>query len=97
MGRKVSDKFTVPLCRLHHRELHRRGDERTWWGQYEVDPLVVAANLWTQTRKTTSDVATVSEDRRFAKMNGVHFGFDSKRKRGPKNSETKPIPNPEAK
>ena len=25
MGRKVSDKFTVPLCRLHHRELHRRG------------------------------------------------------------------------
>ena len=23
MGRKVSDRFTVPLCRLHHRELHR--------------------------------------------------------------------------
>jgi hypothetical protein len=24
MGHKVSDKFTVPICRLHHRELHRR-------------------------------------------------------------------------
>ena len=31
MGRKVSDKFTVPVCRLHHRKLHRRGDERAWW------------------------------------------------------------------
>jgi ERF superfamily protein len=28
MGRKVSDRFTVPICRLHHRELHRRGNER---------------------------------------------------------------------
>jgi hypothetical protein len=30
MGRKVSDKFTVPICRVHHRELHRRGNERVW-------------------------------------------------------------------
>jgi hypothetical protein len=22
LGRKVSDEFTVPICRLHHRELH---------------------------------------------------------------------------
>jgi hypothetical protein len=27
LGRKVSDEFTVPLCRGHHRELHRHGDE----------------------------------------------------------------------
>lgn len=25
-GRKVSDRFTVPLCRVHHHELHRRGN-----------------------------------------------------------------------
>jgi hypothetical protein len=31
MGRKVSDRFTVPICRLHHRELHRRGNEHAWW------------------------------------------------------------------
>jgi hypothetical protein len=24
LGRKVSDEFTVPLCRVHHRELHRQ-------------------------------------------------------------------------
>ncbi len=24
---KLSDEFTVPLCRAHHRELHRAGKE----------------------------------------------------------------------
>ena len=27
LGQKVSDEFTVPLCRAHHRELHRAGKE----------------------------------------------------------------------
>jgi hypothetical protein len=30
LGRKVSDEFTVPLCRTHHREIHRCGDEGLW-------------------------------------------------------------------
>ncbi len=42
MGRKVSDRFTVPICRLHHRDLHRRGDERAWWEKQGIDPLPVA-------------------------------------------------------
>jgi ERF superfamily len=46
LGRKVSDEFTVPLCRAHHRELHQRGDERIWWQQLNVDPLPVAQGLW---------------------------------------------------
>jgi hypothetical protein len=48
MGRRVSDRFTVPLCRLHHRELHRRGNERAWWQRYGIDPLAIAATLWGQ-------------------------------------------------
>jgi hypothetical protein len=28
LGRKVSDEFTVPLCRTHHREIHHCGDDR---------------------------------------------------------------------
>jgi hypothetical protein len=32
VGRKVSDEFTVPLCRGHHRELHRL-DEAAWWNK----------------------------------------------------------------
>jgi hypothetical protein len=50
LGRKVSDEFTVPLCRLHHRELHQRGDELTWWQQLNVNPLDTAQRLWQQTR-----------------------------------------------
>jgi len=50
LGRRVSDEFTVPLCRLHHRALHRRGDEVAWWVEQQVEPLPVAQNLWSQTR-----------------------------------------------
>ena len=50
LGRKVSDEFTVPLCRTHHRELHQRGDERTWWQQLNVDPMPIAQRLWHRTR-----------------------------------------------
>jgi hypothetical protein len=46
MARKVSDRFAVPICRLHHRELHRRGNERAWWQSQGIDPLVIAADLW---------------------------------------------------
>ena len=49
MGRKVSDEFTVPLCRTHHREVHRYGDEAAWWTKCDLDPLITAANLWRQT------------------------------------------------
>jgi hypothetical protein len=50
MGLKVSDEFTVPLCRTHHRELHQRGDELTWWQQLNVDPMPMAQRLWQATR-----------------------------------------------
>ena len=43
LGRKVSDEFTVPLCRGHHREIHRCGDEAAWWNKSGIDPIVAAA------------------------------------------------------
>jgi hypothetical protein len=46
LGRKVSDEYTVALCRLHHRELHRYGDEASWWAGIGVDPLPIASDLW---------------------------------------------------
>jgi hypothetical protein len=51
LGRKVSDEFTVPLCRLHHRELHRRGDEAAWWTSVNIDPLPIALALWRSTHR----------------------------------------------
>ena len=46
LGRKVSDEFTVPLCRGHHREVHRCGDEAAWWSKAGIDPTVAARALW---------------------------------------------------
>ena len=42
LGRKVSDEFTVPLCRGHHREVHRCGDEPVWWLKVRINPMVKA-------------------------------------------------------
>ena len=46
LSRKVSDEFTVPVCRLHHRELHIYGDEASWWAGVSIDPLPIALELW---------------------------------------------------
>jgi hypothetical protein len=50
LGRRVSDEYTVPLCRSHHRGLHRCGDEVAWWKTNGVDPIAVAGELWQRTR-----------------------------------------------
>lgn len=49
LGRKVSDEFTVPLCRGHHREVHRSGNEVAWWGKAGINPTVTARALWLET------------------------------------------------
>jgi hypothetical protein len=58
LGRKVSDEFTVPLCRTHHRDLHQRGDERTWWRRLNVDPMPTAQRLWQATRIKGTPIPT---------------------------------------
>jgi hypothetical protein len=50
LGRKVSDEFAVPLCRSHHRAVHRAGDEQAWWKAAGIDPVKVARQFWRQTR-----------------------------------------------
>ena len=58
LARKVSDEYTVPVCRVHHRELHRRGDETAWWKEVNVDPFPVALSLWQHTRPTSEGSPT---------------------------------------
>ena len=57
LGRRVSDEFTVPLCRVHHRELHRIGNERSWWDQLNIDPLPIALRFWQQTKGVPSEAS----------------------------------------
>jgi hypothetical protein len=67
LGRKVSDEFTVPLCRGHHREVHRCDDEAMWWQNARIDPSPVARALWLTTHplpaiteKTVEEGATAT-------------------------------------
>ena len=64
LGRKVSDEFTVPLCRGHHREVHRRGDETGWWKKAGIDPTVTARTLWLETHP----LITASDEREVASV-----------------------------
>jgi hypothetical protein len=59
LGRKVSDEYTVPVCRLHHRELHRYGDEASWWAGINIDPLPIALDLWQRSRADRTDEASL--------------------------------------
>jgi Rad52/22 family double-strand break repair protein len=53
IGLKVSDEFTVPLCRVHHRQLHQAGDERAWWKSQRMNALEIARGLWEKTHAAT--------------------------------------------
>ena len=49
LGLKVSDEFTVPLCRAHHRELHQSGKEVEWWARKSIEPIGIARQFWLET------------------------------------------------
>src|SRR5262249_6300525 len=51
LGIKVSDEFTVPLCAIHHQQLHNTTKEREWWEERKVDPLIIARALWQQSQQ----------------------------------------------
>ena len=46
MGRKVSNEFTVPMCRDHHTDLHRHGNEIAWWANLGISPIELAKDFW---------------------------------------------------
>ena len=61
LGRKVSDEFTVPVCRTHHRELHTYGDEASWWVGVNVEPVTAALQLWRRSHPIDRELADDSQ------------------------------------
>jgi hypothetical protein len=57
LARKVSDEFTVPLCRGHHHEVHRSSDEAVWWRNIGIDPIVAARSLWLKSHPLPTDLS----------------------------------------
>ena len=95
LGRKVSDEFTVPLCRGHHRDAHRCGDEAGWWGKAGIDPIVSARTLWLKTHPLppVADKLTIEDRASVTASSADQCEVDHLRpagKRGP-NNKTKPI------
>jgi len=91
LGRKVSDEFTVPLCRKHHRELHRHGSERTFWQNQGIDPLRAAADLWETSPAHPSAPPQMADGLAGSGLEAEHPKLALAR-----NDETKPILRPEA-
>src|SRR5207244_12481808 len=79
LGRKVSDEFAVPLCRGHHRAVHRTRDERAWWKQADIDPIKIARRLWKQTHGI---------HRRQSQRSEVHRPHGATASSDPKNEDT---------
>jgi hypothetical protein len=59
LGWKVSDEFVAPLCRIHHRAVHRVGDERAWWKLVGIDPIKVARKLWRSSRRNKNSPGSI--------------------------------------
>jgi hypothetical protein len=78
LGRKVSDEFTVPLCRGHHREVHHCGDEAAWWNKAGIDPSAAARVLWLKSHPLPSSRTDAQSAQAVVRKTGL-------------NSETNPI------
>ena len=93
LGRKVSDEFTVPLCRGHHREVHRCGDEAAWWVKASIDPTVPARALWLESHPLPTASGKTGHQGTTT-LPAVGIGASKRDRRtstgGPKN-KTKPI------
>jgi hypothetical protein len=90
LGRKVSDEFTVPLCRGHHREVHRSGDEAAWWKKAGVDPTITARALWLETHPLPTISGQTRAGAATALAAAVATQEEPISKAGP-DDETKPI------
>jgi hypothetical protein len=95
MGRKVSDRFTVPICRLHHRELHRRGNELAWWQAQGIDPLPIATMLWATSHTGAPAAENSGNGDVPTRLNGRRLDGGPDAVLRNQNNETKPIVGPE--
>jgi hypothetical protein len=89
----VSDEFTVPLCRGHHREVHSCGDEAAWWTKAGIDPTIPARALWLESHPLPTASGKTGHQGTTT-LPAVSIGANKRDRRtstgGPKN-KTKPI------
>jgi hypothetical protein len=64
----------VPLCREHHRELHRHGDEAAWWRKARIDPNAAARVFWLETHPLASGPDATQIDGAISAGRETHVG-----------------------
>jgi hypothetical protein len=74
LGLKVSDEFTVPLCRGHHRQLHQAGNEIIWWENLKIDAREIAKGLWEHTHSKSAAADTEMPATPHDKTNPIPVG-----------------------
>ena len=62
IGMKSDDRYTLPLCRRHHEELHATG-EKKFWGCFHVDATLLALCLYSLSVQTDQEAAAEEADR----------------------------------
>ena len=50
LGARSVTNSPYRCARIHHRQLHDRGDERAWWAEIKINPAPMAQQLWKETR-----------------------------------------------
>jgi hypothetical protein len=87
LGRKVSDEFTVPLCRDHHHDLHRHGNEMAWWANLQIVPMDTASELWAATLlradPASEATATSKPNLKLHSSNGAESAFSKNGRSSP--------------
>src|SRR4029079_8627448 len=63
LGLKVSDEFTVPLCAIHHRDVHTTTKERDWWQERKIDPIMIAHALWRESQSGSGGVSEAADSK----------------------------------
>ena len=77
LGLKVSDEFTVPLCRGHHRQLHQAGNEIAWWEDLGINALDIAKGLWEESHARPSSISETNTSQVDVDSSAVKTGADS--------------------
>jgi hypothetical protein len=78
----------------HHREVHRSGDETTWWEKAGIDPTLTARALWLKTHPLPAGSDKMHIEAVVAKKGDLKPRDGRQPRKGGSNSETKPIEKP---
>jgi DNA recombination protein Rad52 len=71
LGIKVSDEFTVPVCAIHHRDIHTTTKERDWWQERKIDPLLIAHALWRESQSRSGVTAEAANSKQVIDKPGL--------------------------